>query len=190
MPRTIPLAVGFILAALAPELAQSDDGVRQVKVGAVTIEIPKGWKEETPSNRLRLAQFAVPPVDGDAEAAELSVFAFGPGGTVGQQVQRWIGQFEAEGRKYKGTTGKSELGQYVYVELSGTYKKPDGPPVRRRTIPMPGARMLVTMIAVKNKGNYFFKLVGYEKTIAANAQAFRKAIGANSQEKPLELDED
>ena len=77
----------------------------------------------------------------------------------------------------------------MYVDLSGTYKKPTGPPFLRQTKPMPGARMLVAMIAIEKKGNYFFKLVGPEKTIAKNMAAFRAAIGADDDEEPLELDE-
>ena len=120
--------------------------------------------------------------------AELSIFAFPSGGTVAQQVQRWRGQFETAGRKLKGSRGKSQLGEYVFVQISGTYKKPDGPPIQRRTTPMPGARMLVMMVAVDGKGNYFFKLVGPDKTISANSKAFRKALGATDDEMPLEVE--
>ena len=189
MPRTSPMALGLSLALLSAAVARSEDGVREVKVGEITIRVPESWKQQAPSNRLRLAQFSIAAADGDKQPAELSIFAFGTGGTVAQQVQRWLGQFEPAGRKYKGATGKSPHGQYVYVELSGTYKKPDGPPIRQRTIPMPGARMLVAMIAVEKKGNYFLKLVGHEKTITANVKAFRTAIGASDDEQPLDVDE-
>lgn len=190
MPHTSCRALGLSLALLTAGVALAEDTGREVKVGAITMRVPEAWKQQPPSNRLRVAQFSIPAVDGDEQPAELSVFEFGPGGTVSQQVQRWIGQFEPAGRMFKAATGKSTHGEYVYVALSGTYKKPNGPRIQQRTIPMPGARMLVAMIAVEKKGNYFLKLVGHDKTITANTQAFRAAIGASDDERPLALDEE
>lgn len=189
MARILQLAVAVLLCtALFTDVTHADDQSRAVKVGETKIEFPASWKRQTPSNRLRLAQFEVPAVAGDKEPAELSIFAFGAGGTVAQQVQRWRGQFEPAGREFKGSRGKSELGEYVFVQLSGTYKKPNGPPILRRTVPMPGAKMLIMMVAVEGKGNYFFKLVGHDKTVAANSKVFREALGATKDEMPLKTE--
>ena len=184
MAHSIPLTLGMSLVLLAVDVSISAEETREVKVGAITIKVPPSWQQQPPSNNLRLTQFVVPPVDGDKEPAELSVFAFGPGGSVKAQVDRWLGQFQAAGRKYKGTTGTSPHGEYAYVELSGTYMS--GPPRGKKT-PMPGARMLIAMIAVKNNGNYFFKLVGQNKTIRKNGEAFRTAFSLSDEEKPLDL---
>ena len=40
---------------------------------AITLAVPADWKQEEPSNNLRLAQFKVDPVPGDKEAADLVV---------------------------------------------------------------------------------------------------------------------
>ena len=183
MLRSSPLAITLAIAALTTGIARSDDEVREVKVGEITIKLPTNWIQQAPSNRLRLAQFAMPAAAGDEQPAELSIFAFGAGATVAQQVQRWRGQFEPTGRQFKGSRGKSPLGEYIFVQLSGTFNKPAG----RRTTPLPGARMLMVMIAVAGKGNYFLKLVGPEKTVSAGSQAFRAAFGASADESPLEL---
>ena len=37
---------------------------------------PAGWKEETPTSKMRYAQFRVPGVDGDPEDGECAVFYF------------------------------------------------------------------------------------------------------------------
>ena len=161
--------------------------MRPVEVGSIKLRVPTTWMQQPPANRLRLAQFEIPPEDGDQEPAELSIFNFGAGGSVAQQVNRWINQFEPGGRKVMTTSGESPHGKYVYVDLSGTYRKPVGPPVARRTEPMPGARMLVVMIAVKDQGNYFLKLVGSQKTVGAAAAAFRESFGAAADEQPLEI---
>lgn len=179
------LATLFVLGSFLP--LQAADETRVVKVGGLSLTVPKHWKEEPPANRLRLGQFSVPAVEGDKEAAELSIFNFGAGGTVAEQVTRWNEQFEANGRKAQATTGSIEnLGKYVFVDLSGTYKKPDGPPILRKTTPQPGSRMLVAMIQTED-GDYFLKLVGPAKTVTAALEAFRTSFGAKAdKEKPLE----
>jgi hypothetical protein len=179
------LATLFVLGSFLQ--LQAADETRAVKVGGLSLTVPKHWKEEPPANRLRLGQFAIPAVEGDKEAAELSIFNFGAGGTVAEQVTRWNEQFEANGRKAQATTGNIEnLGKYVFVDLSGTYKKPDGPPILRKTTPQPGSRMLVAMIQTED-GDYFLKLVGPAKTVTAALEAFRNSFGAKAAtEKPLE----
>lgn len=183
-PGQLVLAACFVIGSLAQ--LQAADETRVAKIGGLSLTVPKHWKEEPPANRLRLGQFSVPPVEGDKEAAELSIFNFGAGGTVEEQVARWIEQFEANGRKSQTSTGTIEnLGKYVFVDLSGTYKKPDGPPILRKTVPQPGSRMLVAMIQTED-GDYFLKLVGPAKTVTAALDAFRNSFGAKAdKEKPL-----
>ena len=100
-----------------------------------------------------MAQFSIPAVEGDNEAAELAIFSFGAGGGIKANVDRWIGQFATEGRKAKTTSGKSKTGEYVFVEIGGTYRKPVGPPVLRKTESMANARMLGVILAVEGEGH-------------------------------------
>ena len=170
--------LAFLLAVVVGDHARGEDApTKKVKVGDITLVVPITWKQQPPVNRLRLAQFEIPVSGNDKEPAELSVFNFGAGGTVDQQVDRWKGQFLPANRKFSMERGKIELGEYVLVNLAGTYKKPTGPPVLRKTKSMPGAEMLVAMIRTEN-GTYFLKLVGLKATVSATAADFRKAIGA------------
>lgn len=181
----LALALGvFVQLANAEEVKES----KAVKVGDITLKTPADWKQSKPKSRLRLAQFAIPAADGDKEGAELAIFSFGAGGGVKANVDRWIGQFLAEGRKAKTTSGKSEIGEYVFVEVSGTYKKPVGPPVRGKTEPMKNARMLGVILAVEGKGNYFLKMTGPTRTVSAAAAPFRNSFGGNAK-KERELEE-
>jgi gluconolactonase len=180
VPRVwiVILAFAFLSSVLSGDHARGEDvAVKKVKVGDVVLVVPNTWKQQPPSNRLRLAQFGIPASGDDKEPAELSVFNFGGGGAVAQQVDRWKGQFLPKDREFSMEQGKIELGAYVLVELSGTYKKSIGPPVLRKTTEMPGARMLVVMISTQ-KGNYFLKLVGLNATVSAAAADFRKSFGA------------
>ncbi len=149
------------------------------KAGPLTLQVPGSWKVEKPSNRLRLAQFLIPAAEGDAADAELVLS--GPfGGSAKANIQRWIGQFDAKGRTVKMSKGETDQGTYILVELSGTYNKTIGPPIRRRTKAMPGSRVLNVMFMANGGGNYFFKLSGADATVKAAAPALRASFGGDA----------
>ena len=189
---TIPLlvlAVSPLLAADKSEKKVAKPGkATAVKVKDITLSVPSTWKQEKPTSRLRAGQFKLPAVAGDKEGAELVVYFFGgAGGGADANIRRWIGQFQSEGRKMKVLQGKSTQGPYLVLDLSGTYNKPIGPPIQRRTKPMPGARMLAVILSIKDKGNYFLKLTGPNKTVTAAASQLRVSFGADpKKETPYE----
>jgi gluconolactonase len=158
----------------------------------LALSVPANWKQTEPASRLRLAQFEIPAVEGDSEPVELAVFSFaGGGGGVQQNIERWIGQFQAEGRETKVTAGKAGAGQFVLVDVSGTYNKPVGPPIMQKTEPLPDARMLALILGVPEQGVYFLKMAGPQKTVSANRDALRGAIGVQADtEKELSLTPD
>lgn len=166
----------------AAQAAEGEKGKTvEVKAGEITLKVPANWESQPPSNNLRLAQFGIPNVEGETAETELVVFP--PfGGSVSENITRWIRQFDPSGAKLKMTQGKSEVGEYYFVDVSGTYKKPDGPPFLRKTIDTPDHRMLAVMLSVKDQGNYFLKLVGPSKSVAAAEKAFRESFGAKAEE--------
>jgi len=183
------LLLTALLAALAAPVLQADDPKTvEVKAGRITLKVPETWKQEPPANRLRLAQFAIPVIKEEAGRAELTVSQ--AGGGIEANVKRWIGQFQAEGLKQKLTEGAfGEEGRYVFVDLSGTYNAPVGPPIAQQTKPTPGSRMLGVILASESIGTYFLKLPGPDKSVAAQAQALRAAFGGDAgKEKEFKLD--
>jgi hypothetical protein len=164
------------------------DGTVEIKAGELKLRVPAKWESKPPSNNLRLAQFNVPAAEGDAAGAEVVVFP--PfGGSVNANVQRWVGQFESDGRELKTLKGKTDQGEYVLVELKGTYKKPVGPPIQQKTEPTAGSKMVAVIFKSNAGGNYFLRLVGPEKTVEANAAPFRTAFGGDSaKEEKYELE--
>ena len=154
----------------------------------LTLKVPSDWKQVKPKSSFRLAQFQIAPVEDDTESAELAIFNFGAGGGIDANVKRWINQYQSEGRKVKITSGTSSQGKYVFVELSGTYNKPDGPPIRRKTKPVPNSRTLAVILNIKKESVYFLKLTGSDKTVAAAATSLRVAFGGDSgKEKDLKI---
>jgi gluconolactonase len=180
------VAALLAIAALA-STAVADDKEKDadkkpvaVKIKDITLTVPADWKRERASNRLRLAQFVIPVAKDDKETGELVVYSFGGGGGgVDANIKRWISQFANEGRKAEVTKGTSAQGKYVVADISGTYNKPIGPPIRRQTKPTPGYRMLAVILTIEGKGNYFLKLTAPAKTAAAAEKALRASFGAD-----------
>lgn len=168
--------------------AQSEDAkpdaatTREVEAGDLKLTVPSTWKQQQPSNNLRLAQFQLPAVEGDKDPAEL-VISPPIGGTRDANITRWVDQFAADGRELVMVQGKCPQGEYVIVQLSGTYKKPIGPPILRKSEDAPGYRMYGVMLSVtkdgKAAGNYFMKLTGPAKTATAQEAALRASFGAD-----------
>jgi len=159
--------------------AEDKAKTKVVEVKNIALAVPISWKEEKPSSRLRLTQFSIPATDGDEEGAELTVFSFGRS-SVDDNLKRWIGQFGSEDRQSKVTSGTAKLGKYVLVEVSGTYNKPIGPPIAGKTQPTKNSRMLALILDVPDKGTYYLKMTGSDKTVASQAQAFRNSFGAEA----------
>jgi gluconolactonase len=127
---------------------------------------------------MRLGEFEIPPQSGDSEGATLAVFHFGSGGAGSARAnqQRWLGQFAPEGRKVLLAEGEAGGKRFTIVDLAGTFNKPDGPPIQRRSKPVPGSRVINAMLEADD-GAYFFKLTGLEKTVGASKADFLESFG-------------
>jgi len=181
--KTTALAAALLAVSSFSFLQAEEPDTVTVTAQDLTLTVPKVWKQQQPSSRMRLAQFAIAPVEGEVDPTELVVFP--PfGGSVPENVKRWIDQFQPAERTVKMTQGTFSGGKYVLVDLAGTYNKPDGPPVMGKTKPVAEYKMLAAML-ITEKGNYFLKLTGPAKTVDASAELFRKSFGGDaSKEEP------
>jgi hypothetical protein len=170
-----------LFANAADDKKKQPDKTREVKIESLTLNIPQSWEQTPPSNKLRKAQFNIPKAKGDKEGVELAIFSFGGGGSARANIERWVGQFESKGRKSKITSGDSPQGQYIFVDITGTYKMSIGPPIAGRTKLVPNARMLAVILAVeKTEAVYYLRMAGESKTISAAAEPFRASFGADT----------
>src|SRR5262245_23450750 len=143
---------------------------------------PAGWKQETPTSRMRYAQFRIPGLDGDPEDAECAVFYFGPGqgGSPKDNASRWISQFAQPDGSSSESRAKTELKtvngkQVMFVEVGGTYQP--------STMGMPGGEAkkdyaLLGAIVSGPDAPWFFKLTGPRRTVDANRDAFTGMIAS------------
>jgi len=153
--------------------------------GELRFTVPDGWIAEKTSSSMRVAQFKLPRAEGDSDDGSLVIYYFGPaqGGSVQDNVDRWIGPMEApEGKPAKDkakTESKTINGlKITTVDVSGTYTAQMSPGSADRHHDA-NYRMRAA-IAETPKGNYFAKLVGPEKTIARWDEAFTAFVNSFS----------
>lgn len=175
--RRFLLPACLLTAALALP-AGADDKAKGTKVNfdGLTSTTPAAWVEETPSNKMRFAQFKLPKVKGDKEDAELVIFK-GLGGSAAANIDRWKAQFVApKGKTADDISKQTEIkiggkpAQQVVVE--GTFKYNPAPfNPRSKNVLRPDYKM----IAVHFEGPkeiYHIKLTGPAKTVDHYAKGF------------------
>jgi len=168
------------------------DETKEVTIKAVKLKVPASWKQEEPSNNLRLSQFKLPAAEGDKPTTELVISSFpGDGGGVNSNFKRWVDQFSPDGRKVKMTSGECKQGKYYVSDISGTYLQSSGGPfaaAKKPPTPMPGYRSISVVLTIPETGVYFLRLTGPEKTVSAAAESFRQSIEADpTKESPYEF---
>ena len=171
----------------APGLVPSHRPTTAARAGAGTVsgapawDPPPGWRSETPSSRMRRAQYRIPAAAGDSEDGECAVFYFGPGqgGDVRSNIDRWANQFTGPG----GTPAEAQISEIragsitvTRVEARGNYRASPmtmsgGPPPQDKT-----GYLLLAAIVPAPEANWFFKCTGPEKTMIANRDAFDAMI--------------
>jgi hypothetical protein len=168
----VALAVGslaFASSLIAEELKLAE--------GKVTLSAPESWKQKEPANKLITYEFEAPAADDDTKPGRATVSS--ASGSVEQNIDRWLLQFELKGNKPKKEETKV-AGQKVYlVDIAGTFKEPPpgaGPFSGAKPILREDYRMLGAIIATDKNGQHFVKLTGPKATIEKNEEAFKKMI--------------
>ena len=146
------------------------------KVGPLRWEAPSDWKAVQPSSQMRLAEYHISGADG-AGVATMTVFYFGPqgGGSIGANIDRWVGQFEQpEGETAERAT-RTVSGMKVHlVDVAGNY---DAGAAMGGGQPRSDQRMLAAIVEAP-AGNFFFKMVGPQLTVAAAHDGFETLVSS------------
>lgn len=177
--RQTLMQVCLVALFALPVLAEDAKGTK-VSLDGLTSTTPSSWKEETPSNKMRFAQFKLPKVKGDKEDAELVIFK-GLGGSAEANIQRWKDQFVAPRGKTTDDISKEtevKIGgkKAQMVEVSGIFKfnpAPFNPKSKTEN------RADYKMLAIHFEGPkevYHIKLTGPAKTIDQYKKGFEDWI--------------
>lgn len=167
--------------ALAATLSLADDKGTVVEWAGLKSAAPGTWKEETPTSKMRLAQFKVPKAEGDPADAEVAVFVSPGGGGVDANLKRQLAVFEpAKGKdKVEDKTDKVKVGGYdaTYQDLKGTLLKKAAPfDPNSKVTPLAGYRQLYVIFETKDGAVASLWLRGPEKTVEANKKAFEEWV--------------
>jgi hypothetical protein len=143
--------------------------MKSVTFHGVTGPKPATWIEQPPQSAMETTRVTVPGSEG-SDAATIVVFYFGPddGGTIDANVQRWAGQFKsADGKAVepKVETLESDGMPITLVELEGQYMGMGAPSAT------PDQKMLSAIVEAPG-GKIFIRLVGQDKTVNANRDAY------------------
>ncbi len=180
------MVLAFMAAACGPSASESTaaDGDKGkgvvVDLDGLKSTTPGDWKEEAPSNRMRLTQFRLPKKGDGKDAAELVIFK-GLGGGGKANVERWKKQFEApEGKNIDDVSEVKEIKigdrPAVYLDVRGTYLftlQPFNP--RSKKEKRPDYRMLAIYFDGP-KEIYQIKLTGSAKTVEAYKRGFEEWV--------------
>lgn len=167
MPRVTPPPGG----ASAPI---ATDGT--LRAGGVSFEIPEGWSARMPSSSMRAAELAIPSGEEGVEDGVLAVFA-SIGGTVEQNITRWIGQVrDPETPAVRDTRSVGALTVHTVV-VTGTF---DAGMMAGGTGPQPGTTLLGAVVEGGPGGPIFLKATGPKAVLASNLDGWRALIDSAS----------
>ncbi|MEX2138722.1 MAG: hypothetical protein WD894_05635 [Pirellulales bacterium] len=179
--RILSCAATFALLTLSATAAQPADKERAITLGEgkLTLEAPEKWVRKEPRTRIVEHEFAVEGKKGQ-DAGRVTVMA--AGGSIEDNINRWIGQFKKPDAKTKSrqhVEKRKVAGLEVeIVDLAGTYRDmPGGPRAGGKAIDRENYRMLGAIIpGGPSIGNYFIKFYGPAELVKENEKAFHTMI--------------
>ena len=132
-------------------------------------EPPDDWIRIESRSPMRVAEFILPKIEGDAEDAELVLYFFGgAGGTVQANLERWTNQMrQPDGRPSAdvATTTSFEIGDLpvTVLDVPGIFSAAVRPGSSMRHH-KPNFRLKAAVVETPD-GPYFFKLTGPDQTV-------------------------
>ncbi|MCX6601644.1 MAG: hypothetical protein NT025_08790 [bacterium] len=146
---------------------------------AMLSDLPEGWTRSEPTSSMRLAQISLAPAKGDKDAADLAVSHFpGSGGSSSANIVRWQNQFKGPKGEPGPEVAKTDttmvgLLTVVTTDVTGTQLAQSGTMGPDKDAP--NSRMIASVIETPS-GNWFIKVVGPAKTVAAHEKKIHDFI--------------
>ena len=151
----------------------------RLALGPFSVVPPPEWAAKPVTSSMRAADFVLP---GKAGEAELIVYYFGGGGagSIDDNVNRWLDQFQQPDGKSSREVAKIEKTKFggqeaTYVSLAGRYVNQGMPGGGGGPVDKPDQALLAAIVN-SPQGPYYFKLVGPKQTVDAHAKAVRAML--------------
>lgn len=179
----VALCVTLVMFAISradePQREKSPPRPVELADGKIRLMAPGEWKVIEPRVRIIEHEFALPGKEKDDVPGRLTIMI--AGGSVEDNIERWLGQFAQPDRadtkeRAKIEQDKIEGMKVHWVDVAGTFKDqagPFAPAVERERY-----RMLAAIIELGDgrRGNYFIKLTGPEETLGFQEENFRDFV--------------
>jgi hypothetical protein len=159
------LALTLAVGCLASAAVAADDAKLAMAEGKVTAEKPEQWEVVQPKMRMIQFEFAAPKDAAADDAARITIMQ--ASGSIEDNINRWIGQFEGATKDDAKVEKKEVEGGVIHtVDLKGTFVQTMGGPFA----PGPSKkledhRLLGAIIETKDHGKIFVKMTGPAKTV-------------------------
>ena len=147
---------------------------------SLQFDVPPDWLRIEPTSPMRMAQFALPRVDGDPEDGECVVYYFGgEGGTVEANLERWTNQMvqpdDRTSAEAATTTSYEVAGMQVTVlDVPGIFAAEVQPGSKMRYYKR-GFRLKAAVVESPD-GPFFFKVTGPDRTVTRWEPTFSALI--------------
>ncbi|HEY6951823.1 MAG TPA: hypothetical protein VI758_05415 [Bacteroidota bacterium] len=182
-PRIV-IAVAVLISLIAGCSKKTDESKNQSQqqnaapagaanvttVAGVHWTVPQGWEAQG-ERPMRAATYTVPSPKEGIKAGECGVFYFGngQGGTVEDNLNRWISQFE-RGGKHEFSSRQVNGMKVTTITISGSYLSPAGPNMESQG--KEDNYRLLGAIVEAPQGLVFFKFVGPAETVQTHQPDF------------------
>lgn len=169
----------------APEPTSTPHVATTKSAKTLVWKAPPTWNVERTADKGEYrAKYTIPTTGDSKHPAELLVSKLGGGkqGDIDAKLAAVLTEFEGEGVK---NAQRKELtvGDYQVkvLDVGGTYKFPMGPPVgpnqrRAAHVIKENWRALVAGVETKDRGDWFFRLVGPNDTVEGSRSAFMSML--------------
>lgn len=155
-------------AHAAPLASSAVMGSENAETPGITWTAPADWEAVRNPNGMRLATYRVRGTATGEASVDISVAR--AGGSSDANIERWLGQFEADPTVRRSDTNISGL-PVTLVDIRGTYRgggMMPGPPPE----PRPGWTLLAAIVATPAGAPYFFKVLGPASAVNQQREAF------------------
>jgi len=141
--------------------------------GGIHWTVPARWQVQA-ARPMRMATYTIPAAMG-GEAGECGIFYFGKGkgGSVEENLDRWVAQFEPAAPVKKTQTSVNGMPAHR-IDVSGTYLSPGGPMMQSQG-KKAGWRLLGAIVETSD-GLVFFKCTGPAATIRGAEKEFDELL--------------
>src|SRR5262245_11522053 len=176
--RQLLLLAGLLLTGAA--LADDSGKGTKVDLDGMTSATPSSWVKESPTSKMRYAQFKVPKKGDDKDDGEIVIFK-GLGGSADANIKRWKDMFvPARGKTIDDVAKVTDIKIAGYdakmLDVEGTYKFNPAPlNPKSKTVDKPGYRMIAIQLEGP-KDVYHIRLTGPAKTVEEHKKGFDEWI--------------